>query len=84
MSVLVKLPGEASAHAYVKGAPEMVASLCRKETGWYWEVGSPPVLLAASLRLILQGIILRNAVGQLPKALRWLQPQEAKETGARR
>ncbi|NXB99206.1 AT132 ATPase, partial [Orthonyx spaldingii] len=32
MSVLVKLPGEASAHAYVKGAPEMVASLCRKET----------------------------------------------------
>uniref|UniRef100_A0A8C0UTB1 ATPase cation transporting 13A2 n=1 Tax=Cyanistes caeruleus TaxID=156563 RepID=A0A8C0UTB1_CYACU len=32
MSVLVKLPGEASAHAYTKGAPEMVASLCRKET----------------------------------------------------
>ncbi|NXD01666.1 AT132 ATPase, partial [Certhia familiaris] len=32
MSVLVQLPGEASAHAYVKGAPEMVASLCRKET----------------------------------------------------
>ncbi|NXR53742.1 AT132 ATPase, partial [Hippolais icterina] len=32
MSVLVKLPGEASAHAYIKGAPEMVASLCRKET----------------------------------------------------
>ncbi|NWW71797.1 AT132 ATPase, partial [Climacteris rufus] len=32
MSVLVKLPGEASAQAYVKGAPEMVASLCRKET----------------------------------------------------
>ncbi|XP_063209792.1 polyamine-transporting ATPase 13A2 isoform X2 [Chroicocephalus ridibundus] len=32
MSVLAKLPGEASAHAYVKGAPEMVASLCRKET----------------------------------------------------
>ncbi|NXP64436.1 AT132 ATPase, partial [Chloropsis cyanopogon] len=32
MSVLVTLPGEASAHAYVKGAPEMVASLCRKET----------------------------------------------------
>ncbi|NXE99856.1 AT132 ATPase, partial [Menura novaehollandiae] len=32
MSVLVKLPGEAPAHAYVKGAPEMVASLCRKET----------------------------------------------------
>ncbi|XP_063273631.1 polyamine-transporting ATPase 13A2 isoform X3 [Prinia subflava] len=32
MSVLVKLPGEASAHAFVKGAPEMVASLCRKET----------------------------------------------------
>ncbi|NXA16522.1 AT132 ATPase, partial [Sapayoa aenigma] len=32
MSVLVKLPGEPSTHAYVKGAPEMVASLCRKET----------------------------------------------------
>ncbi|KAK4809814.1 hypothetical protein QYF61_014282 [Mycteria americana] len=33
MSVLVKLPGEASARVCVKGAPEMVASLCRKETG---------------------------------------------------
>ncbi|XP_051493464.1 polyamine-transporting ATPase 13A2 isoform X1 [Apus apus] len=32
MSVLVKLPGEASAHVYTKGAPEMVASLCRKDT----------------------------------------------------
>ncbi|XP_068772417.1 polyamine-transporting ATPase 13A2 isoform X4 [Struthio camelus] len=32
MSVLVKLPGKASTEAYVKGAPEMVASLCRKET----------------------------------------------------
>ncbi|NXT84419.1 AT132 ATPase, partial [Zapornia atra] len=32
MSVLAKLPGEASAHVYAKGAPEMVASLCRKET----------------------------------------------------
>ncbi|NXS58360.1 AT132 ATPase, partial [Brachypteracias leptosomus] len=32
MSVLVKVPGEASAHVYVKGAPEMVASLCSKET----------------------------------------------------
>ncbi|NXF13613.1 AT132 ATPase, partial [Smithornis capensis] len=32
MSVLVKFPGEAPAHVYVKGAPEMVASLCRKET----------------------------------------------------
>ncbi|NWQ70020.1 AT132 ATPase, partial [Neopipo cinnamomea] len=32
MSVLVKLPGEAPADVYVKGAPEMVASLCRKET----------------------------------------------------
>uniref|UniRef100_A0A8C4U0M6 Polyamine-transporting ATPase 13A2 n=1 Tax=Falco tinnunculus TaxID=100819 RepID=A0A8C4U0M6_FALTI len=32
MSVLVKLPSEASAHLYTKGAPEMVASLCRKET----------------------------------------------------
>ncbi|NWX11494.1 AT132 ATPase, partial [Aegotheles bennettii] len=33
MSVLVKLPGETSAHVCTKGAPEMVASLCRKETG---------------------------------------------------
>ncbi|NXI37282.1 AT132 ATPase, partial [Galbula dea] len=32
MSVLVKVPGEASAHVYVKGAPEMVASLCTKGT----------------------------------------------------
>ncbi|NXI48956.1 AT132 ATPase, partial [Chloroceryle aenea] len=32
MSVLVKLPSEASTHVYVKGAPEMVASLCTKET----------------------------------------------------
>ncbi|NXX42490.1 AT132 ATPase, partial [Tricholaema leucomelas] len=32
MSVLAKLPGEAPAHVYVKGAPEMVASLCVKET----------------------------------------------------
>ncbi|NWI89996.1 AT132 ATPase, partial [Pitta sordida] len=32
MSVLVKLPGEPSAHVYVKGAPEMVASLCTRET----------------------------------------------------
>ncbi|NXH83109.1 AT132 ATPase, partial [Edolisoma coerulescens] len=32
MSVLARLPGDASAHAFVKGAPEMVASLCRKET----------------------------------------------------
>ncbi|NXU54138.1 AT132 ATPase, partial [Turnix velox] len=32
MSVLAKLPSEASSHVYVKGAPEMVASLCRKET----------------------------------------------------
>ncbi|XP_025909352.1 cation-transporting ATPase 13A2 [Nothoprocta perdicaria] len=32
MSVLAKLPGQASVEAYVKGAPEMVASLCRKDT----------------------------------------------------
>uniref|UniRef100_A0A8C8RTU3 ATPase cation transporting 13A2 n=1 Tax=Pelusios castaneus TaxID=367368 RepID=A0A8C8RTU3_9SAUR len=32
MSVLVKLPGIATSEAYMKGAPEMVASLCRKET----------------------------------------------------
>jgi len=48
MSVVVKLPGEASAHVYIKGAPETVASLCRKETGtpWgavvhYWEAAGP-------------------------------------------
>ena len=67
MSVLVKLPGEASAHVYIKGAPEMVASLCRKETGTCWETvvryRSPaekrPVLLlchlSASLQLIPAG-----------------------------
>ncbi|XP_067423675.1 polyamine-transporting ATPase 13A2 isoform X2 [Emydura macquarii macquarii] len=32
MSVLVKLPGVAPSEAYMKGAPEMVASLCKKET----------------------------------------------------
>ncbi|NXN14199.1 AT132 ATPase, partial [Indicator maculatus] len=32
MSVVAKLPGEAPAQVYVKGAPEMVASLCMKET----------------------------------------------------
>uniref|UniRef100_A0A7M4G2N0 Polyamine-transporting ATPase 13A2 n=1 Tax=Crocodylus porosus TaxID=8502 RepID=A0A7M4G2N0_CROPO len=32
MSVVVKLPGDAPAEAYAKGAPEMVASLCNKET----------------------------------------------------
>ncbi|XP_071623391.1 polyamine-transporting ATPase 13A2 isoform X3 [Heliangelus exortis] len=32
MSVLVKVPGEASAQVYTKGAPELVASLCRKDT----------------------------------------------------
>ncbi|NWJ12226.1 AT132 ATPase, partial [Crypturellus undulatus] len=32
MSVLAKLPGKASAEAYIKGAPEMVASLCSKDT----------------------------------------------------
>nr|XP_013798354.1 PREDICTED: probable cation-transporting ATPase 13A2 isoform X2 [Apteryx mantelli mantelli] len=32
MSILAKLPGKASTEVYVKGAPEMVASLCRKET----------------------------------------------------
>lgn len=67
MSVLAKLPGEASAHAYIKGAPEMVASLCRKETGMCWgtvvrypsPAGKQPVLLirhlSASLQLIPTG-----------------------------
>uniref|UniRef100_A0A8C3SEC1 Polyamine-transporting ATPase 13A2 n=1 Tax=Chelydra serpentina TaxID=8475 RepID=A0A8C3SEC1_CHESE len=32
MSVLVKLPGDAPSQAYIKGAPEMVASLCKEET----------------------------------------------------
>ncbi|XP_014425072.2 polyamine-transporting ATPase 13A2 isoform X2 [Pelodiscus sinensis] len=32
MSVLVKLSGDAPVEAYMKGAPEMVASLCKKET----------------------------------------------------
>uniref|UniRef100_A0A674KBY1 Polyamine-transporting ATPase 13A2 n=1 Tax=Terrapene triunguis TaxID=2587831 RepID=A0A674KBY1_9SAUR len=32
MSVLVKLPGDAPSEAYIKGAPEMVASLCKEET----------------------------------------------------
>ncbi|XP_062449418.1 polyamine-transporting ATPase 13A2 [Rhea pennata] len=32
MSILAKLPGKSSTEVYVKGAPEMVASLCRKET----------------------------------------------------
>uniref|UniRef100_A0A452GXB0 P-type ATPase A domain-containing protein n=1 Tax=Gopherus agassizii TaxID=38772 RepID=A0A452GXB0_9SAUR len=32
MSVLVKLPGNAPSEAYIKGAPEMVASLCKEET----------------------------------------------------
>ncbi|KAM9116106.1 polyamine-transporting ATPase 13A2 isoform 1-T1 [Pangshura tecta] len=32
MSVLVKLPGDAPSEAYIKGAPEMVASLCKQET----------------------------------------------------
>ncbi|KAM8927889.1 polyamine-transporting ATPase 13A2 [Pelodytes ibericus] len=32
MSVIAKLPGEAPCSLYMKGAPEMVASLCRSET----------------------------------------------------
>ncbi|XP_074831739.1 polyamine-transporting ATPase 13A2 [Carettochelys insculpta] len=32
MSVLVKLPGDTPLQAYMKGAPEMVASLCKNET----------------------------------------------------
>lgn len=67
MSVLAKLPDEASAHAFIKGAPEMVASLCRKETGTCWgtvvcypsPAGKRPVLLlhplSASLQLIPTG-----------------------------
>lgn len=33
MSVVARLLGEKRMDAYVKGAPEVVASLCRKETG---------------------------------------------------
>lgn len=33
MSVVTRLLGEKRMDAYMKGAPEMVASLCRKETG---------------------------------------------------
>uniref|UniRef100_H3B7S7 Polyamine-transporting ATPase 13A2 n=1 Tax=Latimeria chalumnae TaxID=7897 RepID=H3B7S7_LATCH len=32
MSVITKVPGNVPLEAYMKGAPEMVASLCRKET----------------------------------------------------
>ncbi|KAJ7306345.1 hypothetical protein JRQ81_009687 [Phrynocephalus forsythii] len=32
MSVLVKAPGDGLAEAYMKGAPEMVASLCKRES----------------------------------------------------
>lgn len=57
MSVLVKLPGEAAAHAYVKGAPEMVASLCRKETGSYWETGLTPGPAGSSPRELPSGML---------------------------
>lgn len=33
MSVVARLLGEKRMDAYMKGAPEMVASLCKKETG---------------------------------------------------
>lgn len=33
MSVVARLLGEKRMDAYMKGAPEVVASLCRKETG---------------------------------------------------
>lgn len=33
MSVVTRLLGEKRMDAYMKGAPEMVASLCKKETG---------------------------------------------------
>lgn len=33
MSVVVRRLGEKRMDAYMKGAPEVVASLCRKETG---------------------------------------------------
>ncbi|XP_075462086.1 polyamine-transporting ATPase 13A2 isoform X2 [Ascaphus truei] len=32
MSVIAKLPGDTPAHVYMKGAPEMVASLCQSST----------------------------------------------------
>lgn len=34
MSVVARLLGEKRMDAYLKGAPEVVASLCKKETGW--------------------------------------------------
>lgn len=40
MSVVTVAPGGRSALAFMKGSPEMVASLCRAETG---SVTDPPV-----------------------------------------
>lgn len=34
MSVVARILGEKRMDAYLKGAPEVVASLCKKETGW--------------------------------------------------
>lgn len=34
MCVVARLLGEKRMDAYLKGAPEVVASLCKKDTGW--------------------------------------------------
>lgn len=36
MSVVARLLGEKRMDAYLKGAPEVVASLCKKDTGEVW------------------------------------------------
>lgn len=80
MSVLVKLPGEAAAHAYVKGAPEMVASLCRKETGLYWETGLTPGPAGSSPWELPSGMLW----GSSPRLWSGCSHVEGKKTGARR
>jgi magnesium-transporting ATPase (P-type) len=39
MSVVARVLGDKKMDAYMKGAPEVIASLCRPETGeeiWFW------------------------------------------------
>lgn len=50
MSVVARLLGEKRMNAYTKGAPEVVASLCKKETG---EVCSALGALGNALPFIL-------------------------------
>ncbi|KAJ7428713.1 hypothetical protein WISP_00927 [Willisornis vidua] len=49
MSVLVRIPGEGPAQVYAKGAPEMVASLCRKDTEFLQE---DPEILEEELEVL--------------------------------